>query len=271
MAEAALDEDIAIRVRNLSKVYRNVRVGAQDSSLKAQLGAFLKPWRLFMGVYRHENWSDDIHALCPVSFDVPRGQKLGIVGRNGSGKSTLLKILARITLPSTGEAEIRGSVAAMLEVGSGFHPELTGRENVFLNGAILGLKRRYIQEHMAEIVAFSELEDFMDLPVKRYSSGMRVRLAFAVSAHLASEILLVDEVLAVGDQAFRAKCVDKMNTEAASGRTIVLVTHNMDNVRRFCDRVLHLHQGELIFDGPAEEGIESYQEHCGERRSRGHV
>jgi len=256
-------ESPMIEVRDLSKVYRNARVGAQDTSLKEQFTAFLKPWRLFMGAARHGDQAD-IRALEPISFEVPSAQKLGILGRNGSGKSTLMKILARITPPSTGEAVLRGRVAAILEVGTGFHPELTGHENIFLNGAFLGLKRAYIKEKLEEIVAFSELGDFMDLPVKRYSSGMYVRLAFSVAAHLHSDILLIDEVLAVGDQAFREKCIAKMRREADSGRTILFITHNVEQVRQFCDRVLHLHHGRLEFDGDVEEGIEHYQRRCRE-------
>jgi lipopolysaccharide transport system ATP-binding protein len=207
--------------------------------------------------------SSDVVALQPVEFTVPAGQKLGILGTNGSGKSTLLKLLARISEPSSGEAFIRGRVAAILEVGTGFHPELTGAENVFLNGAILGLKRSFIMERMASITAFAELDDAMNLPVKRYSSGMYVRLAFAVAAHIDSDVLLIDEVLAVGDEGFREKCLEKMETEAASGRTIVFVTHDTQAVNRFCDRVIHLHKGVMDFDGQVSEGIARYEEACG--------
>ena len=251
-----------IAVEGICKTYRNVRVGAQDTSLREQFTAFLKPWRLFMGAARHGNWKNDVVALRPVSFAVGRGEKLGILGRNGSGKSTLLKILARITPPTEGTARITGRVAAILEVGTGFHPELTGHENIFLNGAILGLKKRFVQEHLEEIIEFSELQDFMDLPVKRYSSGMFVRLAFSVAAHLESDILLVDEVLAVGDEAFREKCLAKMDAAAAAGRTILFVTHSTDLVQRFCSRTVVLHRGELVHDGGVAEGIGAYHDCC---------
>ena len=251
----------AIAVHELAKAYVNGRVGIVDSSLREQVTALVKPWRLWK---RHKRGvsNEAIHALNPLSFTVPRGQKLGILGRNGSGKSTLLKLLARITEPSAGEAFIKGRVASILEVGTGFHPELTGAENVFLNGAILGLKREFILSRMESITAFAELDDYMSLPVKRYSSGMYVRLAFAVAAHIDSDVLLIDEVLAVGDEGFRAKCIQKLETEAQNGRTIVLVSHDMEAIRRFCDRVIHIHKGVMEFDGDVEEGIARYERLC---------
>ena len=255
-------DDTAIEVRQIAKAYANSRVGIVDSSLREQFTALvLKPWRMFN---RRQRGVDNalIHALRPISFSVPKGQKLGLLGRNGSGKSTLLKLLARITEPSSGEAAIRGRVASILEVGTGFHPELTGAENVYLNGAILGLKRSFIRERMHSIVAFAELGDFMSLPVKRYSSGMYVRLAFAVAAHIDSDVLLIDEVLAVGDEGFREKCLSKLEEEARSGRTIVFVTHDMLAIRRFCDRVIHINKGQMDFDGDVATGIKHYEAAC---------
>ncbi|MDI6774085.1 MAG: ABC transporter ATP-binding protein [Verrucomicrobiota bacterium] len=202
--------------------------------------------------------SDGIWALKDVSFKVKRGEVLGIIGRNGAGKSTLLKILSRITEPTSGRAVLRGRVGSLLEVGTGFHPELSGRENIFLNGAILGMKRKEIAAKFDEIVAFAEIEKFIDTPVKRYSSGMYVRLAFAVAAHLDPEILLVDEVLAVGDAAFQKKCLGKMESVAGEGRTVLFVSHNMTAVRGLCRRVLCLDAGIVAEDGEASTTIENY-------------
>jgi lipopolysaccharide transport system ATP-binding protein len=189
---------------------------------------------------------DKIWALRDISFDIPRGDIVGLVGSNGAGKSTLLKILSRITEPTTGHARICGRVGSLLEVGTGFHPELPGRENVFLNGAILGMTRAEIERNFDEIVGFAEIERFIDTPVKQYSSGMHMRLAFAVAAHLESEILIVDEVLAVGDAAFQRKCLSKMSDVARAGRTVLFVSHNMDAVRRLCPRALLLEHGRLV-------------------------
>ena len=256
------DGTIAIVAKDLSKTFKNARIGAVDTSMREQLTTlFTKPWQIY--TKRRAGADSDVEALKPVSFSVRKGEKLGILGRNGCGKSTLLKILARITEPTSGEAFIRGRIASILEVGTGFHPELTGAENVFLNGAILGLRREFVMERMADIVGFSEIGDFMNLPVKRYSSGMYVRLAFAVAAHLDSDVLLIDEVLAVGDEGFREKCVAKMEAEAQKGRTIVFVTHDMKAIRRFCDRVLHIDRGTLDHDGDIEEGIARYEKACG--------
>ena len=204
---------------------------------------------------------DTIWALRDASFEITKGQIVGLVGRNGAGKSTLLKILSRIIAPTEGRAEIHGRVASLLEVGTGFHPELTGRENVYLNGAILGMKKREIERKFDEIVAFSEIERFIDTPVKRYSSGMHVRLAFAVAAHLDPEILLVDEVLAVGDTAFQAKCLGKMNTVAQEGRTILFVSHNMAAIQNLCTRGIVIREGRLVFDGTAAEAVNEYLQH----------
>lgn len=250
-------------VRGVAKVYRNARVANVDSSLRETFTTMVtRPWRLFAPA-RAVDERQDVIALRPTHFTVKKGEKIGILGRNGSGKSTLLKILARITEPTEGEAFIRGRVAAILEVGTGFHPELTGAENVFLNGAILGLKRAFVAERLADITAFAEIGEFMDLPVKRYSSGMYVRLAFAVAAHLDSDVLLIDEVLAVGDEGFREKCLAKMESEAARGRTIVLVTHSVGAVRNLCDRALHIDRGSLDFDGDVEAAIKRYEDACG--------
>lgn len=197
-------------------------------------------------------------ALRDVSFDVEKGEGVGIIGRNGAGKSTLLKILARITPPTTGEARIRGRVGALLEVGAGFHPDLTGRENVFLNGAVLGMKKSEIAAKFDEIVAFAEVERFIDTPVKRYSTGMHLRLAFAVAAHLEPEILIVDEVLSVGDLAFQEKCLGRMDAVVAEGRTILFVSHNLVAVQHFCQRCLLLSGGRKIAEGPTADVINTY-------------
>jgi len=197
-------------------------------------------------------------ALNDVAFEVKRGEVVGVIGRNGAGKSTLLKILSRITEPTTGEVWLRGRVASLLEVGTGFHPELTGRENIFLNGAILGMARQEILRKFDEIVAFAEVEAFLDTPVKRYSSGMYVRLAFAVAAHLEPEILIVDEVLAVGDAEFQKKCLGKMNDVAKGGRTVLFVSHNMGAVQALCSRGLLLTGGRLVMDGPVRSVCERY-------------
>jgi lipopolysaccharide transport system ATP-binding protein len=201
---------------------------------------------------------EDFWALRDVSFEVRPGDRLGIIGRNGAGKTTLLKILSRITEPSAGRVEIRGRVASLLEVGTGFHPELTGRENIFLNGAILGMHRQEIVHKFDEIVAFAEVEQFLDTPVKRYSSGMYVRLAFAVAAHLEPEILLVDEVLAVGDAAFQKKCMGKMGEVTEQGRTILFVSHNMGAIANLCPRSIWLDKGEIAFAGNSYEAISKY-------------
>ena len=200
----------------------------------------------------------DLWALRDVSFEVQRGEVVGIIGRNGAGKSTLLKILSRITEPTSGRAEIHGRVGSLLEVGTGFHPELTGRENIYLNGAILGMHRTEIERKFDEIVAFAEIERFLNTPVKRYSSGMYVRLAFAVAAHLEPEILIVDEVLAVGDAAFQKKCLGKMGDVAKEGRTVLFVSHNMAAVTQLCRRGFWLNDGHIVKIGLSQEVVESY-------------
>ncbi len=204
--------------------------------------------------------TEDFYALDGVSFQVRQGEKIGIIGKNGAGKSTLLKILSRITEPSDGRIEMLGKVSAMLEVGTGFNGELTGRENIYLNGAILGMTRDEIDKKLDDIIAFSEVGRFIDTPVKRYSSGMFVRLAFAVASTLEPDILIVDEVLAVGDTKFQRKCIDKMLSIANSGKTILYVSHQMQTIQQLCDRVIVLKDGKIVYDGDVEKGIEIYTE-----------
>lgn len=246
----------AIRVESLGKRYRLGERAAHDT-LRDAIGSLTN----ILGARRRgvdECGRVILEALADVSFTVQRGEVVGVIGRNGAGKSTLLKILSRITAPSSGCARILGRVGSLLEVGTGFHPELTGRENIFLNGAILGMRRREIEEKFDRIVDFSEIATFLDTPVKRYSSGMYTRLAFAVAAHLDPEILLVDEVLAVGDVAFQQKCLGKIDDVARSGRTVLFVSHNMATVRSLCSRCLVLRGGRLIFDGATDEAISLY-------------
>src|ERR1035437_2271471 len=201
---------------------------------------------------------DEMWASRDISFEVKQGEVLGIIGRNGAGKSTLLKILSRVTAPTSGEVRVKGRIASLLEVGTGFHPELTGRENIFLNGAILGMTKMEIRAKLDEIVAFAEIEKFLDTPVKRYSSGMYVRLAFAVAAHLEPEILIVDEVLAVGDAQFQKKCLGKMGEVAQGGRTVLFVSHNMVAVQSLCRRALLLGEGRLVDEGPVASVVSGY-------------
>lgn len=227
------------------------------------MDAIAAPWhkliRTLAGTDTAEEAGSSIWALDDVSFDVPPGAVMGIIGRNGAGKSTLLKILSKITEPTSGRIELVGRVVSLLEVGTGFHHELTGRENIFLNGVILGMRRREIVRKFDQIVEFAEIEKFLDTPVKHYSSGMYVRLAFAVAAHLEPEILLVDEVLAVGDAAFQKKCMGKMGAVAKEeGRTVLLVSHNMDAIRRLCGQAAWLHEGKLQYVGPTAQCINSY-------------
>jgi lipopolysaccharide transport system ATP-binding protein len=247
--------DIAIRVEGLSKSYRiDHEARATYRTLRESLASLARRPLRRSGDNRHET----IWALQDVSFEVRRGEALGIIGRNGAGKSTLLKILSRITRPTTGRAEIYGRLGSLLEVGTGFHPELTGRENIFLNGAILGMRRSEIQRHFDEIVAFAETERFLDTPVKRYSTGMYMRLAFAVAAHLDTDILLVDEVLAVGDTAFQRKCLGKMEDVAGQGRTVLFVSHNMAAVTQLCTNALLLDAGGVETQGAAGQVIGQY-------------
>jgi homopolymeric O-antigen transport system ATP-binding protein len=257
--------DIAIRVENLGKLYRigqRQRYKTLRDSLTDAMYAPFRAVRSLLNGQRadasREASNDYIWALKEVSCDINRGDIIGIVGRNGAGKSTLLKILSRITEPTTGEVEIHGRVGSLLEVGTGFHPELTGRENIYLNGAILGMKKAEIDCKFDEMVGFAELEKFIDTPVKHYSSGMYTRLAFAVAAHLEPEILLVDEVLAVGDMAFHRKCLGKMGEVAREGRTVCFVSHNLAAVRRLCLRTIVLDRGLLIGDAPTGDSLRTY-------------
>jgi homopolymeric O-antigen transport system ATP-binding protein len=257
----------AVRADGLSKLYRIGELHAQ-LDLRDTLGAALSaPFRRFSrrrGDAPSERTTrrsgDYIWAVKDVSFEVAEGEVFGIVGHNGAGKSTLLKILSRITEPTSGSAIVDGRVGSLLEVGTGFHPELTGRENIFLNGAILGMKRAEIQRKFDEIVSFAEVDRFIDTPIKHYSSGMYLRLAFAVAAHLEPEVLVVDEVLAVGDAAFQKKCLGKMGDVAKSGRTVIFVSHNLAAVRALCDRVLLLDHGREVTCGPAGPVVNQYLE-----------
>jgi lipopolysaccharide transport system ATP-binding protein len=251
----------AISVEHLNKVYR---IGATRStgyrtlreSLQERLAAAGR--RLRRATTSAWATSQTHTALKDVSFEVEQGDVVGVIGRNGAGKSTLLKILSRITRPDSGWVVLRGRVGSLLEVGVGFHHELTGRENIYLNGAVFGMSRREIARKFDEIVAFAEIESFLDTPVKRYSSGMYVRLAFAVASHMEPEILLVDEVLAVGDAPFQKKCLGRMSEVSRSGRTVLFVSHNMATIINLCSKVLLLDRGRLVFDGPCEQGVRIY-------------
>lgn len=251
-----------IKIDNVTKQYKLGQIGG--TTLKDELQ------RLNARLHHREdptkkigakdyNKGETFMALNGVSFEVKKGERVGIIGHNGAGKSTLLKLLSRVTAPTSGEIGLNGRITSMLEVGTGFHPELTGRENIYMNGAILGMTRKEIDAKIEDIIEFSECRQFIDTPVKRYSSGMYVKLAFSVAAHLDSEIMIMDEVLAVGDMAFQKKCLDKMNdVSRTDGRTILYVSHNMNTIRQLCDRVIVLDHGKVIFDGDVEEGIGKY-------------
>ena len=244
----------AVTVEGLSKRYRIGELQSAYSTLRDSLAAAGR--RL---VRRdHGPHYEDLWALKDVSFVLREGDTLGVIGRNGAGKSTLLKILTRITTPTEGRATIRGRVGSLLEVGTGFHPELTGRENVYLNGSVLGMKQREIVRKFPDIVEFAGVEKFIDTPVKRYSSGMSVRLAFAVAAHLEPEILLVDEVLAVGDAEFQRRCLGRMEDLSGTGRTVIFVSHNMQAVAQLCDRAIWLELGRMVDDGPSSDVVANY-------------
>lgn len=250
--------NIAIRVENLSKCYRITQTQGRPRYQTLQEALLTLPHQLWRKVRQMDAKQRLYWALRDVSFTVEQGEILGIVGRNGAGKSTLLKLLSRITDPTYGRAEIYGRVGSLLEVGTGFHPELTGRENIFLNGTILGMRRNEIVRHFDEIVEFAEVQQFIDTPVKRYSSGMYMRLAFAVAAHLEPEILVVDEVLAVGDVAFQQKCLGKMNEVSRSGRTVLFVSHNLAAVTQLCHSGLLLHQGRIQRQGKIGDVVQDY-------------
>lgn len=272
-----MDETI-IKVENLSKRYR---IGARESykTFRETLVDSVKaPFRRIANLGKPVPEAETIWALKDVSFEVKKGEVLGIIGRNGAGKTTILKILSRITEPTKGRVELRGRVGSLLEVGTGFHPELTGHENIYLYGAILGMNRNEITRKFDDIVGFAEVEKFVDTPVKRYSSGMYMRLAFSVAAHLEPEILLVDEVLAVGDAAFQTKCLAKMKNITIQGRTVLFVSHNMGTVGSICQRGIVLDEGKVFFEGSIQNAINFYegeifhkkylQEPVGERKDR---
>jgi lipopolysaccharide transport system ATP-binding protein len=260
--------EMAIVSEDLGKVYR---IGFKEKIQANFIGEIfnflkspLKNYYNYRSLYKFDdiNEKEDqagiIWALKDVSFEIKKGEVVGIIGMNGAGKSTLLKILSRITEPTLGRASIRGRVSSLLEVGTGFHPELTGRENVYLNGTILGMRKKEIDLKFEEIVEFSGVEKFIDTPVKRYSSGMKVRLAFSIGAHLEPEIMIIDEVLAVGDVAFQKKCLGKMETIGGEGRTVLFVSHNMSSIARLCPRAILLNNGRLVEDGPCDQVVSKY-------------
>lgn len=259
--------DIAIKVEKISKRYR---IGSKEERADTLIGGITSwiksPFSNFRNLQKlskfgeKDDGEDILWALKDVSFNVKQGEVVGIIGRNGAGKSTLLKILSRITEPTSGKVTINGRVSSLLEVGTGFHPELTGRENIYLNGTVLGMSKIEIDRKFDEIVAFSEVEKFLDTPVKRYSSGMGVRLAFAVAAHLEPEILVIDEVLAVGDIAFQKKCLSKMEDVAGEGRTVLFVSHNMSAIKTLCQSAVMLNEGKNVFEGPADIVISKFIE-----------
>ncbi len=258
---------MSIKVENLGKKYILSHQSREKyKTFRDSLAAGVKNFsgKLFGSADRIDETVEEFWALKGVSFGVASGERVGIIGRNGAGKSTLLKILSRITEPETGRVEIKGRVASLLEVGTGFHPELTGRENIYLNGAILGMSRVEIKRKFDEIVAFSEIEKFLDTPVKRYSSGMYVRLAFAVAAHLEPEILIIDEVLAVGDIQFQKKCLGKMEDVGRSGRTVLFVSHNMAAIQNLCSRCILLNHGSVYADDKTDVVIKKYVEESSE-------
>lgn len=247
---------IAIQVKNLGKRYQLGQIVSYQTLRESLSNVFSAPFRRRKTDDNHNH--EHIWALRNVSLQVEEGEVLGVIGRNGAGKTTLLKILTRVTTPTEGYAEVRGRVGALLEVGTGFHPELTGRENVYLNGAILGMKRKEIARKFDEIVAFSGVEKFLDTPLKRYSSGMQVRLAFAVAAHLEPDILLIDEVLAVGDFEFQQKCFGKMKEVGTQGRTVLVVSHQLNNISSLCSRTILLDKGQVVMNGDTSKVLEHY-------------
>ena len=255
-------DELMLKVENVSKIYKLGEIGGTTlrdelQRLKAKVFHREDPTKKIGA--KNYNKGEKFKALDNISFEVKKGERIGIIGHNGAGKSTLLKLISRVTGPTEGKIYLNGRVASMLEVGTGFHPELTGRENVYMNGAILGMTKKEIDAKMEDIIEFSEVRQFIDTPVKRYSSGMYVKLAFSVAAHLDSEILIMDEVLAVGDMAFQNKCLQKMRSVSEEdNRTILYVSHNMNTIRQLCDRVLVLEHGKIVFNGDTEEGISYY-------------
>lgn len=264
------DNDLMLRVENISKEYKLGQIGGTTLRDELQrLGAKIRkkedPTKIIGSA--DYTYGESFLALDNVSFDVMKGERVGIIGHNGAGKSTLLKLISRITAPSKGEIGINGRVASMLEVGTGFHGELTGRENIYMNGAILGMRKKEIDAKIEDIIDFSECRMFIDTPVKRYSSGMYVKLAFSVAAHLDSEIMIMDEVLAVGDMSFQKKCLDKMSeVSAREGRTILYVSHNMSTIRQLCERCIVLDHGKIVYDGDTENAINIYLHEVSEKK-----
>lgn len=264
-----MSEELAIKIEHVSKEYRLGAIGG--GTLKGDLQSWWARKRgkedpnSKIGQDSNLHIGEKFMALSDISFEVKKGEAVGIIGHNGAGKSTLLKLLSRVTAPTTGKISYNGRIASMLEVGTGFHPELTGRENVYMNGAILGMTKAEIDKKFDQIVEFAEMEQFIDTPVKRYSSGMYVKLAFSVAAHLDSDIMVMDEVLAVGDMKFQQKCLGRMGDAANSeGRTVLYVSHNMNTIRQLCERCIVMDHGRIIFDGPTEEAIAIYMENNAE-------
>lgn len=257
--------DTAIKIENLKKQYKLGTIGGQ--TLNAELQSWWARKRgkedpnLKIG-QDYSNFGERFYALDGINLEIKKGEALGIIGGNGAGKSTLLKILSRVTAPTEGDVWIDGRIASMLEVGTGFHGELTGRENIYMNGAILGMTKKEVDEKIESIIDFSECRQFIDTPVKRYSSGMYVKLAFAVASHLDAEIMVMDEVLAVGDVKFQKKCLGKMGDEAAGGKTVLYVSHNMSTIRKLCTRCIVLQRGQIIFDGDVEKAIDVYMDNA---------
>ncbi|MBA2479855.1 MAG: ABC transporter ATP-binding protein [Planctomycetes bacterium] len=251
--EDAIPSQIAVRVRGVSKLYHREADKPERSTLRDDLADMLR-----FGWLRRGDRRKPFLALDQLSFDVARGERIGIIGRNGAGKSTLLKVLCRISQPSSGWVAMRGRVACLLEVGTGFHPELSGLENIHLNGAILGLSRDEIIQRLPQIISFADIGPFLSSPVKHYSSGMYVRLAFAIAAHLDPDILIIDEVLAVGDVQFREKCIGTMRATTHQSRSVIFVSHDVAAVREVCSRVILIEDGKVAFDGAVEDGIARY-------------
>ncbi len=255
--------DVVMRASGLSKEYRIGKVIGTRSIRESVMNSVSAPWRKLSGLVRGQSAAaagldESLWALEDISFEIRRGEVVGLIGRNGAGKSTLLKVLSKLTPPTRGEAEIVGRMGSLLEVGTGFHSELTGRENIFLAGSILGMRRDEIRHRFDEIVSFAEVEKFIDTPAKHYSSGMYMRLAFAVAAHLDTEILLVDEVLAVGDTSFQKRCLNKMEEAGRDGRTVIFVSHSMPTITRLCSRAIMLDGGRVQVDGPSAEVVGQY-------------